>query len=38
MSPEAMFETSYSAQSDVWALGMLLYEMIKGKPLVSTQS
>lgn len=31
MSPEAYRNSNYSEKSDVWALGVILYEMIIGK-------
>lgn len=30
MSPEAFTKTLYSEKSDVWALGVILYEMLTG--------
>lgn len=30
MSPEAYFKTMYSEKSDLWALGIVLYEMVEG--------
>lgn len=30
MSPEAFLKTLYSEKSDVWALGVILYEMLTG--------
>lgn len=30
MSPEAYYKTSYSEKSDIWALGIMLYEMLEG--------
>ena len=31
MSPEAYKTSNYSEKSDVWAIGVILYEMILGK-------
>ena len=33
MSPEAYLQSRYSEKSDVWALGVILYEMLTGKTL-----
>ena len=33
MSPEAYESSRYSEKSDVWALGVILYEMLMGKTL-----
>lgn len=33
MSPEAYSRTLYSEKSDAWALGMILYELLHGRPL-----
>lgn len=30
MSPEMLFNTSYDYRIDIWALGVLLYEMAHG--------
>ena len=30
MSPEAYYKTTYSEKSDIWALGIILYEMLTG--------
>lgn len=30
MSPEAYYRTMYSEKSDVWALGIILFEMLEG--------
>ena len=32
MPPEIVFEKDHDYQVDVWALGILLYELIHGKP------
>lgn len=31
MSPETIYYNNYSEKSDIWALGVVLYEMIFGK-------
>ncbi len=31
MSPEALNENKYSYKSDIWALGVIFYEMLTGK-------
>lgn len=37
MSPEAYYYSQYSAKSDTWALGMVLYEMLAGgQPFVDS--
>ena len=33
MSPEAYGKSRYSEKSDIWALGMIYYEMITGRVL-----
>ena len=33
MSPEAYYEGIYSHKSDIWALGIILHEMLLGKTL-----
>ena len=33
MSPEMIFNGVYTKKNDIWALGILLYEMIHGKSL-----
>jgi serine/threonine-protein kinase ULK/ATG1 len=38
MSPEAYKQNMYSEKSDVWALGIILYEMLFGKTLDAGQS
>lgn len=30
MSPEAFKESKYSEKSDIWAMGVILYEMLHG--------
>ena len=30
MSPEAYTENKYSEKSDIWAIGVMLYEMLAG--------
>lgn len=32
MSPEAVFESNVGKEGDLWGLGILLYEMLHGKP------
>jgi serine/threonine-protein kinase ULK/ATG1 len=34
MSPEAYFDTKYSSKSDVWALGVVLFELITKRALL----
>lgn len=33
MSPEAFRENIYSEKSDIWALGVILYEMLQGRTI-----
>ena len=33
MSPEAYKKNAYSEKSDIWALGIILYEMLHGKTI-----
>lgn len=33
MSPEAYYKTLYSEKSDIWALGIILYEMLEGRTI-----
>lgn len=33
MSPEAYIKSMYTEKSDVWALGMLLYEILNGSTM-----
>ena len=33
MSPESYSKSRYSEKSDIWALGVILYEMLEGKTL-----
>lgn len=33
MSPEAYKENIYSEKSDIWALGIIFYEMLHGKTI-----
>ena len=33
MSPEAYRENIYSEKSDIWAIGIILYELIHGKTI-----
>ena len=36
MSPESLISNTYSFKSDIWSLGIVLYEMIVGKtPFIS---
>ncbi len=35
MSPEAYFDTIYSEKSDIWALGVILHEMVTGRTVLS---
>jgi serine/threonine protein kinase len=32
MSPEGLLQSTYGPKSDVWALGVLIYEMLHGDP------
>ena len=38
MSPEAYQQSRYSEKSDVWALGVILYEMLTGRTLDEGQN
>lgn len=33
MSPEAYYKTVYSEKSDLWALGVILFEMLEGSTI-----
>lgn len=38
MPPEIIYEQSHSKKADIWCLGILLYEMLHGKPPYSATS
>lgn len=32
MSPETLFRNTYTKESDIWAIGVIFYEILQGRP------
>lgn len=37
MSPEIILNNIHSSKTDVWSLGVLLYEMLHGSPFIKSR-